>query len=80
MQDQDYEYFIQNMESFYKQHGRKFLVIKNKNVLGAYESFNMALDETLKTEPVGTFIIQECFKTKEESVNHFQGNVMLVPA
>jgi fibrillarin-like rRNA methylase len=80
MQDQDFEYFIQNMESFYKQHGHKFLAIKNKNILGAYDSFNAALDETLKTELIGTFIIQECFKNKEESVNNFQGNVMFVPA
>jgi hypothetical protein len=80
MQDQDFDYFIQNMPSFYKKYGHKFLVIKDKNILGAYDSFNAALDETLKTEPAGTFIIQECFKTKEESVNHFQGNVTLVPA
>jgi fibrillarin-like rRNA methylase len=80
MQDQDFEYFIQNMESFYKQYGHKFLSIKDRNILGAYDSFDMALEETLKREPIGTFIIQECFKSKEESVNHFQGNVALVPA
>jgi hypothetical protein len=55
-------------------------VIKNRNVLGAYNSFNTALDETLKTEPAGSFIIQECFKEKKEAVNHFQGNVMFAPA
>jgi hypothetical protein len=80
MQDQDFEYFIQHMEFFYKEYGHKFLAIKNQNVLGAYDSFNMALDETLKREQAGTFIIQECFKNKEESINHFQGNVMFVPA
>jgi hypothetical protein len=80
MQEQDFEYFIQNTESFYRQYGHKFFAIKNKTILGVYDSFKAALDETLKKEPVGTFIIQECFKNKEESVNHFQGNVMLVPA
>jgi hypothetical protein len=80
MQDQDFEYFIQHMESFYKQYGHKFLAIKDKNVLAAYDSFNTALDETLKQEQAGTFIIQECFKSREESVNHFQGNVLFVPA
>jgi fibrillarin-like rRNA methylase len=80
MQDQDFEYFIQNMGSFYEQYGHKFLAIKNKNILGAYDSFNIALDETLKNNDVGTFIIQECFKNREESVNHFQGNVIFIPA
>jgi hypothetical protein len=80
MQDQDFEYFIQNMETFYRQYGHKFLAIKNMNILGSYDSFNAALGETLKKEPVGTFIIQECFENKEQSVNHFQGNVTLVSA
>jgi hypothetical protein len=79
MQDQDFEYFIQNMESFYTKYSHKFLAIKDKKILGAYDSFNTALEETLKHEQVGTFIIQECFRNKEESVNHFQGNVTLVP-
>ncbi|MDR1202271.1 MAG: hypothetical protein LBL58_11700 [Tannerellaceae bacterium] len=79
-QDRDFEYFIQNIESFYKQYGHKFLAIKDRNILGVYDSFNAALEETLKQEQIGTFIIQECFKTREESVYHFQGNVMAVHA
>jgi hypothetical protein len=55
-------------------------VIKNRNILGVYDSFNAALDETLKKEAAGTFIIQECFKNKEESVNRFRCNVMPVLA
>ncbi|MDR2758326.1 MAG: hypothetical protein LBB78_03000 [Spirochaetaceae bacterium] len=79
MQDQDFEYFIQNIEYFYQQYGHKFLAIKDKKVIGSYDSFDMALEETLKHEQIGTFIIQECFRNKEESVNHFQGNVTIVP-
>jgi fibrillarin-like rRNA methylase len=79
-QDQDFEYFIQNIEAFYKQYGHKFLAIKDRNILGAYDSFNTALEETLKQEQIGTFIIQECFKNKEESVTGAIFNVMAVPA
>jgi hypothetical protein len=80
VQDQDFDYFVQNMEPFYKRYGHKFLAIKNKSVLGVYDSFNSALDETLKHHKAGTFIIQECFKNVEASVNHFQGNVLPVSA
>jgi hypothetical protein len=79
-QDQDFEYFIQNMETLYKQYGHKFIAIKDKTILGAYDSFNAALDETLRHESAGSFIVQECFKNKQESVNQFQGNVQFVPA
>jgi len=78
MLSKDYEYFERNMSSFYKKYGRKFLVIKNQKVIGKYDTFSLAFHETIKTEKLGTFLIQECFKTKKENVYHFQGNVLPV--
>jgi hypothetical protein len=80
MQDQNFDYFTQNMGAFYKEYGHKFLVIKDRNVLGAYVSFDTALDGTLKKEAAGSFVIQECFKERKEAVNGFQGNEMFVHA
>ena len=80
MQNQDFEYFLSNMAKFYETYGHKFIVIKSLNILGAYNTFDEALDNTLKTEKLGTFLIQECFESKEKMVHHFQGNVMPVPA
>ena len=77
MQEQDFDFFLQNMEKLYKTYGHKFLAIKNQQILGAYDNFNDALEEMLKYEEVGTFLIQECFQNKDECVHHFQGNVML---
>ncbi|MDR1786832.1 MAG: hypothetical protein LBR16_00040 [Treponema sp.] len=76
MQDQDYEYFLQNTADFYRQYGPKFLAIKNKGVLGVYGDFNEALDKTLKQEEWGTFLIQECLKDRKDAVHYFQGNVL----
>jgi hypothetical protein len=36
MQEQDYEYFLQNTSEFYKKYGHKYLAIKNQCVLGVY--------------------------------------------
>jgi len=74
-QDKDFEYFLENMEKLYATYGQKFVAVKNLQVLGAYDTFNEALDTTLSTEELGTFIIQECFDDKEKMVHHFQGNV-----
>jgi len=76
----DFNYFLENMNKLYRKYGNKFVVVKNQNVLGAYNDFNKALETTLKTEEMGTFLIQECFANKEKMVCHFQGNVMPVPA
>lgn len=74
-QNKDFDYFLQNMGKFYEVYGRKFLAIKNLHVLGAYDTFQDAYNDTIKTEEIGTFLIQECFQNREESVQHFQGNV-----
>ena len=76
--DEDFKYFEKNMESLYEKYGHKFLTIKNQTVIGVYDTFEEALDITLKTEKLGTFLIQECFKSKEESMQYFQGNVLFV--
>lgn len=58
MQRSDFNWFLNNYNDLYNKYGHKFLVIKNKTVLGAYEGVREALDNT--EEEMGTFIIQEC--------------------
>jgi hypothetical protein len=78
MQKQDYEYFLQNTDKFYKQYGHKYLAIKDRGVLDSYDSFNEAIENTLKTEALGTFIIQECLEKREDAIYYFQSNVVPV--
>ncbi len=43
------EYFIENQEDFLKNYQGKFLVIKNQDVLGVFDSALTAYLETSKT-------------------------------
>lgn len=56
----DFEYFLENYNKFYKDYGHKFIVIRNEQVIGVYESAIDAINNTSKTHPIGTFIVQEC--------------------
>lgn len=58
--DMDFKFFLENYDRFYREYGHKFIVIKNKVVLGAYDSVSVAVDITSKAYPLGTFIVQEC--------------------
>lgn len=80
MQEQDYEWFLQNTVEFYEQYGKKYLAIKNRNIIGIYETFKEALHKTMEKEALGTFIIQECLENPEKAVYHFQYNVRAAPA
>jgi len=79
-QDLDFQYFLENMDALYREYGQKFVAVKNQSILGVYADFNEAFESTLKTEELGTFIIQECFDNVEKMVHHFQGNVTPVYA
>ena len=62
---EDFEYFVENYQNFYKEYGHTFLAIKNKSVLGSYNAVQDALSDLSPTHELGTYIIQEC--TGDES-------------
>ena len=49
-----------NYQEFYQKYGHKYIVIKNKNVLGTYDTEVNAIETTIQKYPLGTFIVQEC--------------------
>jgi hypothetical protein len=51
-------------------HPGKFVVIKNEAIIGLYDSFELAYDATIKTEELGTFIIQEVVNP-DDNIAHF---------
>ena len=58
MRKQDFNWFLNNYDKLYEKYGHKFLVIKDKQILGSYDSMREAVDNT--NEVVGTYIVQEC--------------------
>ena len=64
----DFKWFVENYDVLFEQYGHKFLAIKNKTVLGAYNSMQDAIDNT--TEELGTFIVQECNGNESAYTNY----------
>ncbi len=58
-QKKDYEWYEAHLEELYSQYAGKQLVISDEKVVGAYDTFEEALAEALKSLEAGTFIIQE---------------------
>jgi thermostable 8-oxoguanine DNA glycosylase len=76
----DYKYFEDNLSDLFKKFGHRFIVIKNESVIGDYDTFDAAYENTVKTEELGTFIIQECVDDPEKLIKHFQSNIVFAPA
>jgi hypothetical protein len=70
IQDTDFEWFLENYSELFKQYGEAYLVIKDEEVIGVYNDFNNAIDTTLLTEEIGTFIVQKCDGTESAYTLH----------
>ena len=57
---EDFAWFKEHYADFQKKYGESFIAIKNKKILGVYDSYGNGVRETAKTEELGTFIVQEC--------------------
>lgn len=60
MQSDDFKWFTENMPKLYEHYGNCYLAIKDHAILGSYQSYGVAVTETEKQEPLGSFIVQKC--------------------
>lgn len=57
---QEFKFYLKNQAELVKKYNGKFIVIKNCEVIGVYDSPKEAFIETSKKHKIGTFLIQEC--------------------
>lgn len=55
-----FNWYLENQSELVKKYNGKFLVIKDKSVVGVYDRQDNALMEAEKKFGLGNFIIQEC--------------------
>ena len=70
----NYDYFNSNIDELLSKYNGKYIVIKEKNVIGNYNNFEEAYTETCQKEEIGTFIIQHCVAKEHESAVQFAWN------
>lgn len=66
MLDKEFNYYKENQKQLAEKYSDQFIVIKDNNVIGVYETEQQAYEETIKNHELGTFLIQQCFS--EDSV------------
>lgn len=78
MQKEDYDWFIKNYDNIYEKHGICYVAIKNKRVIGVYNTFGVAVNETIKVEKPGSFIVQLCNGNESGYTNHIASSDVCV--
>ena len=73
---EDFNWFKENYESFYKKYGHCFVAVKNKQVLGIFHNMDEGIEAISKKEPLGSFIVQEC-NGKETGYTNFIASLFI---
>ena len=55
----EFDYYLEHQEEIVRQYRGQYVVIKGRRVIGAYADEQSAISETAKTEPLGTFLVQQ---------------------
>lgn len=73
----NYDYYIKNHDEIIKKYLNKFIIIKDEQIIDAYDTFEDAFENSSAKYELGTFIIQKCTKDIEEDTQIFHSRVIL---
>lgn len=69
------EYYITHQDELVEKYNGKFIVIKNCEVIGAYNTALEAVETTKQKHSLGTFIVQKCEPGEEGYTQTYHSRV-----
>jgi len=76
--EKEFDFFVSNKKEFVKKYKGKYIAIKGHKVLGAYNSLPEAVNETSKSEELGTFLVQECKPSSKADTQTYHSRASFV--
>jgi len=77
MLKKEFQYYLDNQKEFVKKFEGKFLVIKDLQIKGAYDSQGDAYENAVKEFELGTFLIQHCIPGSDSYTQTFHSRVII---
>ena len=74
---ENYRYYETHHPEIVKKHLNKFIIIREQEIVGSYDTLEEAVKEASKKYELGTFIIQKCDKNIEDSKQVFHSRVAI---
>jgi hypothetical protein len=63
--EKEFKYYLENQAELVKKYNGKYIVIKDSEVIGVFDSEIEAVEKTSVNHKLGTFLIQKCETGKE---------------
>jgi hypothetical protein len=74
--EDELQYYISNQEELVSKYEGKYLVIKDKKVVGVFESEIQAYDDSKDKYELGTFLIQPCMPGQDNYTQTFHSRAV----
>ena len=58
--EKEFKYYLDNQDELVKKYKGKYIVIKNCEIIGSYDSEIEAVNQTKEKHELGTFLVQRC--------------------
>ena len=71
----EFEHYLAHQEELVRKYKGKFIVIKDCEVIGAYDSRLEAVEKTSEEYELGTFLVQECEPGSESYTQSYHSRV-----
>jgi hypothetical protein len=71
----EFDYYREHQADLVEKYNGKFIVIKNRSVIGVYNSQAEAITETRKSHEMGTFLVQKVEPGTESYTQTFHSRV-----
>jgi hypothetical protein len=76
--EKEFKYYLEHQDEFVKKYNGKFIVIKDREVIGVFDSELEAIEKTAEKHELGTFLVQKCEPGSESYTQTYHSRVTLV--
>ena len=75
--ESEFRYYLERQDELVERYCGKAVVIKNRSIIGVFDSEAEAVHETAKTHELGTFLVQRCEPGADAYTRTFHSRVFL---
>jgi hypothetical protein len=73
--EKEFKYYLEHQDDLVKKYNGKFIVIKDRKVIGAFDSELEAIEKTAEKHELGTFLVQKCEPGSESYTQTYTSRV-----
>ncbi len=74
--EKEFKYYLEHQDELVKEYNGKFIVIKDCEVIGVFDSELEAVEKTAEKYELGTFLVQKCEPGTESYTQTYHSRVL----